>query len=460
MRILLVAPRSYNPKQMYREYPLGIGFLGTLLKQDGHEVRIWDQNVEGLEDDGLWQLVAEFQPQIAGFSVITPNYPVARQQIRKLKQLQPDVWILAGGIHATLFPDDLIADGADVVVLGEGEPVILQLVAGLAEGLDLGSLPGLLFRARTGEVIRTPGHSQTSSLDDLPFVDRSLYNLPQYTHHSMLASRGCPHHCAFCCNYTGTVRNDGVAIRQHLRVIAEMEHLRDTYGAREIFFADDIFLLRKHDILEFCKANAARRVGVKWIGQMRADRVDTAVAEAMRAAECQRIYFGVESGSDRILRDAKKGMTTAQIRRGIRAAADAGLRVKTGWIYGLPGTLEEQYESIPFMLDMRPHEISIHQLIPFPGTIYYNDPSRFGIRIADPKGFESFCYGGLDGDIQFDYLSHGQLLQLLEDTASALEAAGYVSSDKAGPGAEYIYTTPLSRSSMNVFRAAAPVLTA
>ena len=107
---------------------------------------------------------------------------------------------------------------------------------------------------------------------------------------------------------------------------------------------------------------------------MRADRVDPAVAEAMRAAECQRIYFGVESGSDRILRAAKKGMTTAQIRRGIRAALDAGLRVKTGWIYGLPGSLEEQYESIPFMLDLRPHEISIHQLIPFPGTSLLHRP--------------------------------------------------------------------------------------
>jgi anaerobic magnesium-protoporphyrin IX monomethyl ester cyclase len=460
MRVLLVAPRSYNPKQMYREYPLGVGFLGTLLKQNGHDVRVFDQNVEGLSDEGLFQLVAEFQPEIAGFSVITPNYPVARQQIGKLKQLHPEVRVLAGGIHATLFPDDLMADGADVVVLGEGEPVILELVASLAEGRDLGGLPGLLFRAATGEVIRTAGHSQTSTLDDLPIVDRSLYNLPKYTHHSMLASRGCPHHCAFCCNYTGTVRNDGVAIRQHLRVIAEMEHLRDTYDAREIFFADDIFLLRKHDILEFCKANAERRVGVKWIGQMRADRVDTAVAEAMRAASCQRIYFGVESGSDRILRDAQKGMTTAQIRRGIRAAFDAGLRVKTGWIYGLPGTLEDQYESIPFMLDLRPHEISIHQLIPFPGTIYYTDAARFGIRIADPKAFESFCYGGLDGDIQFDYLSHDQLRQLLEDTAEALEAAGYVSSDKAGPGAEFIYTTPLSRNSMNVFRPAAPVLAA
>src|SRR5208282_5863569 len=146
------------------------------------------------------------------------------------------------------------------------------------------------------------------------------------------------------------------------------------------------------------------------------DSVDRAVAGAMRAAGCQRIYFGVESGSDRILREAKKGMTAAQIRRGIRAAMAAGLRVKTGWIYGLPGTLQEQYESIPFMLDLRPHEISIHQLIPFPGTIYYREPARFGIRIANPKAFESFCYGGLDGEIQFDYLSHGQLRQLLEDT--------------------------------------------
>src|SRR5262249_33635253 len=162
---------------------------------------------------------------------------------------------------------------------------------------------------------------------------------------------------------------------------------------------------------------------LRWIGQMRADRVDSAIATAMAEAGCQRIYFGVESGSEKILRDAKKGMTKDQIRRGIIAALKAGLRVKTGWIYGLPGSLEEQYESIDFMLELRPHEISIHQLIPFPGTIYYSQPHQFGIRIGDPKCFESFCYGGLDGQIRFDYLSHSQLIQLLEDTSRALEAA-------------------------------------
>ncbi len=452
MKVLFAVPRSYNPKQMYREYPLGVGFLGTLLQQNGHQVRIFDQNVEGLEDSALFKAVTDFQPDVVGFSVITPNYPVAKRQLRYLKQRFPELSLLAGGVHATLFPQDLLEDGADAVVLGEGEPVIVELLRHLEAGREPHDLSGLVFRTASGQVVQTKGRSHVTLLDELPFIDRSLYNLSRYTHHSMLASRGCPHHCAFCCNYTGTVRSDGISVRFHEQVISEIEYLHHSFGAGEIFFADDIFLLRKHDILEFCRAYARRNVGVTWIGQMRADRVDAEVAAAMRRSQCQRIYFGVESGSDAILRKARKGMTTEQIRHGVRAAIDAGLRAKTGWIYGLPGTLEEQYESIPFMLDLRPHEISIHQLIPFPGTIYYTDPARFGIRIKNPKSFESFCYGGLDGDIQFDYLSQQQLEKLLHDTVAALEAAGYVSSDEAGPDADFIYTTPLSRNSMNVFR--------
>jgi radical SAM superfamily enzyme YgiQ (UPF0313 family) len=452
MKVLFAVPRSYNPKQMYREYPLGVGFLGTILKQQGHEIRIFDQNAEGANDAALLNQVADFQPAVVGFSVITPNYPVARQQMRALKIKYPDLHLIAGGIHASMFPEDLIADGADAVVLGEGESVIAELLACLSEGRDPNLVSGLVFRNRAGELVRTPGWSQTSALDDLPFIDRTLYNLPRYTHHSMLASRGCPHHCAFCCNYTGTIRNDGVAIRGHEKVIDEMQHLRDAFGAQEIFFADDIFLLRKQDVHQFCRSCSARSLGLRWIGQLRADRVDRAIATAMAEAGCQRIYFGVESGSEAILQRARKGMTKDQIRRGVRAAIDAGLRAKTGWIFGLPGSLAEQYESIDFMLELRPHEISIHQLIPFPGTVYYQDPARFGIRIANPKAFESFCYGGLDGEIRFDYLSHEQLVKLIEDTACALESAGYVSSDRAGAESEFIYTTPLSRNSMNVFR--------
>jgi anaerobic magnesium-protoporphyrin IX monomethyl ester cyclase len=452
MRVLFTVPRSHNPKQMYREYPLGVGFLGTILQQQGHEVRIFDENVERGSGGNLFEQVAEFQPAVVGFSVITPNYPIARQQIQQLKREYTDLPVIAGGVHSSLFPEDLLADGADAVVCGEAESVVVELVSRLEAGQKLDGLNGVVYRNQSGETVRTAEWPPVPFLDDLPVVDRTLYNLPRYTHHSMLASRGCRHDCAFCCNYTGTVRNEGVAVRQPDKVISEMRHLRDSYGATEIFFADDIFLLRKRDILQFCRACAAQRLGVRWIGQMRADRVDTQVAEAMKGAGCQRLYFGVESGSDPVLRRANKGMTTGQIRRGVRAAMAAGLRVKTGWIYGLPGSFEEQAASLDFMLELRPHEISIHQLIPFPGTVYYASPERFGIRIADRKAFESFCYGGLDGNIQFEYLSQAQLVRLLEDTGRALEAEGYVSSDKAGPNSEYIYSTPLSTNSMNVFR--------
>jgi radical SAM superfamily enzyme YgiQ (UPF0313 family) len=458
MKVLFAVARSYNPKQMYREYPLGVGFLGTILKQQGHDVRIFDQNAEGVPDAALLNHIADFQPDVVGFSIITPNYPVARQQMRAIKREYPELHLIAGGIHASMFPHDLIADGADAVVLGEGEAVVTQLLECLTSGREPGHISGIVYRRRDCETIKTNGWSQNSALDDLPIVDRRLYNLPRYTHHSMLASRGCPHHCTFCCNYTGTIRNDGVAIRFHERVIDEMQYLRDTFGAREIFFADDIFLLRKHDIRQFCASCTARDLGVNWIGQMRADRMDRAIATAMKQAGCQRIYFGVESGSDAILQRARKGMTKDQIRRGVRAAIDCGLRAKTGWIYGLPGSLDEQYESIEFMLELRPHEISIHQLIPFPGTVYYSQSEQFGIRIANPKSFESFCYGGLEGDIRFDYLSHQELVSLLEETAEALESAGYVNSDNAAAQSEYIYTTPLSRNSMNVFKPAPQAL--
>jgi radical SAM superfamily enzyme YgiQ (UPF0313 family) len=190
---------------------------------------------------------------------------------------------------------------------------------------------------------------------------------------------------------------------------------------------------------------------MQWIAQMRVDAVDREVAAAMRSAACQRIYFGVESGSDAILRRIRKGIDRETIQRGILSAKEAGIRVKTGWVFGLPGTLEEQYEAVSFMRDLRPHEISIHQFIPFPGTPYYERAAEHGIRIRDPKDFASFCYGGLSDNISFAYLSRNELEELLRYTVAVLESEGYVSSDRATSQDEYVFSTPLNEFSMNVF---------
>jgi len=452
MKVFLIVPRCLNPKQMYREYPLGVGLIATALRQQGHDAAVYDQNAEGADDELLFARLHRFAPHVVGFSVITPNYPVARRQIARLRSQCPGVFLLAGGMHANLFPEDLIADGVDVVVLGEGQAVTAALLDCVRDGRTWRDLPGLVYREGRGELVRTPPAAENRAQSDLAIIDRDVYNLPLYTHHSMLASLGCPYHCKFCCNYTGTMLRAGVSIRPSVRVIEEMRYLAERYGAERVFFVDDVFLLHRRNILDFCRRLAEDRLPLQWIAQMRVDAMDRQVAEEMAAAQCQRVYFGVESGSDAILRRVGKGIDRETIRLGIQNAKSAGMRVKTGWILGLPGTLREQYESLPFMREVRPHEISIHQLIPFPGTDYYNRPADHGLRIRDPKDFESFCYGGLSDNISFDYLSHAELAELLEHAVEVLETEGYVHSDRATAEDQYVYSTPLSWRSMSVFR--------
>jgi len=450
--ILFVVPRSLNPKQMYLEYLLGVGILGTILENENYNVKIYDGNAEDFELMEYLSQNDSFTPDIIGFSIITPNYPVAKINIQQLKNKYKNIKIIAGGVHSTLFPEILLNDGVDVVVKGEGEQVIVDLVQCLMTNNNLENIEGIVFIDNNSKVIIKESHRKKINLKDVPIVNRNLFNLEKYTHHSMIASRGCPYKCNFCCNYSGTILQKGTSVKKYSDIIYEMKYLEDKFNAKDIFFADDIFLIKKSDILDFCKEYNEADLNVEWVGQMRADTIDEEIAEAISNAGCKRIYFGVESGSENILKTSRKKLTKQQLLNGTGYAKNAGIRVKTGWIYGLPGSIEEQYESIDFMLEMRPHEISIHQLIPFPGTPYYENPEEHGIIIKNKSNFESFCYGGISNNIQFEYMTQEQLEKLLIDTALALENAGYVSSDKATKGDEYIYSSPLHKKSMDVFK--------
>jgi anaerobic magnesium-protoporphyrin IX monomethyl ester cyclase len=451
MKVFLLVPRCSNPKQTYREYPLGVGMIATALRQRGFETIVYDQNAEGPDDEKLFARLAEHRPEIVGFSVITPSYPIAKQQIRRLRRERPEVFLVAGGVHAGLFPEDLLADGADAVVAGDGCGAMAALVEKITCRAPWQGLPGVFSRDAAGRIVAPGSPAKRLDGEDIPIVDRDVFNLPLYTHHSMMASLGCPYRCLFCCNYAGTMSPDGVTVRTCDALFQEMRYLTDRYGAKQVFFADDVFLVSRGKVLEFCRRFEQEHLEMQWIAQMRADAVDLEVAEAMREANCRRIYFGVEAGSDAILRRIRKGIDRAAIQRGIQSAKDAGIRVKTGWVFGLPGTLAEQYEAVSFMRELRPHEISIHQFIPFPGTPYYDRPAEHGIRIRDPKDFASFCYGGLSDNISFDYLSRNELEELLRYTIAVLEAEGYVSSDRATAQDEFVFSTPLNEFSMNVF---------
>ncbi|MEM7874758.1 radical SAM protein [Morganella morganii] len=451
MKILFVVPRSFNKKQMYKEYPLGVGILATLCRQNGHETLVYDGNVEDGEGENVELWVEAFQPDVISFSIITPNYPVAKMQVLKLKDIYPSAIYIAGGLHPTLFPELVLKDGYDLVCLGEGERRFPMIIDAIENKEGFYHIDGVLFNDGS-TTFKNPMTGERVDLNRLPFVDRNVFNLKRYTHHSLVASRGCPYKCNFCCNYSGTILQKGLSVSPATRVLDELEYLEKTFNASVVFFCDDIFFVKRKEILKFCAGYKERGLSLKWIGQMRADTLDDEIAVAMAQAGCQRLYFGIESGSEEVLVSTNKRLTKAQMLAGTNAAKKAGIRVKTGWIFGLPGTLADQKASIDFMLNMRPHEISIHQLIPFPGTPYYDSPEQFGIRIRDKLDFESFCYGGISGNIQFDYLTEDKLIELYFEAAKRLEAAGYVASDKANLDDEYLYSTPINNNFMPVFR--------
>ena len=454
MKVLFVVPRSFNAKQMYLEYPLGVGLLATILRQNGHDTLIYDGNAEESAGEKLADWVKSFQPDMIAYSIVTPNYPTAQAQIKVLKNDYPETLFIAGGVHSSFFPEDLLNDGFDLVCIGEGEARILDIVNAHKTDSGFDHIEGIAYKTKdhiSGYIVK-PATPIKTDIQSLPMVDRNVFNLDRYSHHSLMASRGCPYKCNFCCNYTGTILQKGLSLSTACKVLDELKYLEQEFNAKEVFFADDIFLIKKKEILKFCDGYQERELKIKWIGQMRADTIDDEIAAAIAKSGCKRIYFGVESGSDAILARVNKKADKQKLLKGINAAKNAGIRVKTGWIFGLPGTLEEQYESIDFMLEMRPHEISVHQLIPFPGTPYYMEPEKHGITILDKKDFKSFCYGGISDNIRFSYLKESELVELFKVTGDKLEAAGYVMSDKAGPNDQYLYSTPLSKKSMTVFR--------
>jgi len=451
MKVLFIIPRSLNPKQMYKEYPLGVGLIGTSLKNRGVQVSIFDQNVEGGNEQDVLNLVRKFVPDIIGFSLMTPNYPVAKSLIRNIKIEFSNILIISGGIHTTIFPKDLLIDGSDIAVCGEGVQSMLHIVDYFQKKISFDKLPGVT-KTDMGYILKLNNSIYPQNNIQKYYIDRSLFNLNKYTHHSMFGSIGCPFNCFFCCNYSGTILKKGLKIRQYQDIINEIIYLRDSYNAKQIFFVDDIFLINKYENKKFCTEMIKRKINMSWIAQMRANAIDYDLASLMAEAGCLRIYFGVESGSDQILKSSAKGLSTKEIRKGIKATQKAGIRVKTGWIYGLPGTIEEQYASLKFMLELLPNEISIHTLIPFPGTEYYINSHKYGIRIIDKKNFKSFCYGGIDDNISFDYLQKSDLLKLYEITEQELEKSGYINSDLVtDPSEKYVYTTPFTSKTLSVF---------
>ncbi|MFC1847083.1 B12-binding domain-containing radical SAM protein [Chloroflexota bacterium] len=416
MDILLInSPVKRRNRHAGLAPPLGLLYIASVLHKAGYGVRVIDLNIiAGTETDQLQALIGQSHPKIVGISTLTETYPTALKIAQITKQLNPAVYVVMGGAHPSVMPNEVLsAETVDAVVKGEGEYGMLDLADCLIRGKGvLADISGIAYKV--GKDIRTNAERDfIINPDELPLPARRLLPLDKYEcPATILASRGgCPYGCRYCA--VNNIWKGKRRFRQPERVVDEMlQILRDGVSS-EIIFVDDIFTLNSRYVLELCKVmkNTGQRL-ITWRCTTRADLIDEDLLEEMHEAGCTGITYGVEAGSQKILEVMDKRLTLDQVRTAVISALDKGMRVTCAFMFPHPEDTEETVrEQISFMkmLTDLGAEISLSFTTPLPGTDYYEHADELGIKILADK-WDDFDMSHLL--ISNRYLSQEKLAEL------------------------------------------------
>jgi anaerobic magnesium-protoporphyrin IX monomethyl ester cyclase len=404
MRILLIDPPFYRFISYYnRFFPLGLAYLAAVLRDNGHEVLIYDADAnkekahdmdfsaleekypQYIENIGklahpIWmelrEVLNEFKPDLVGISVFTTKIASAFTAAQVAKSLSPDTPVVMGGPHPSVKSDELlkIAPFVDFAVRGEAENSFVQLVQVVERKGGYGDIDGLSFRA-DGQIHHNPSASFIRDLDRLSYPARDLLlNKNSYTSEDMglmMSGRGCPFECTFCSS--AGVWGRGIRFRSVENVIGEMRQVCSSYGTVQFSFKDDIFTINPKRVLEFCRAIKNEKLRVNWDCNARVNLIDEQLLAEMKSAGCNGIKVGIESGSDRILKDVmKKSITVAQVKHAAQIIRKAGIHWTGYFMMGLPTeTEQEMLATLELMRQIKPDFASLSVYEPLPGTRLY-----------------------------------------------------------------------------------------
>lgn len=339
MRVLLFnVPITFNSWQN-TEAPMGIAYIAALLKENGHEVRIKDFDAERFSKRVVFDLVDEFRPDLAGISFRTPSFASAKTICSILKERQDSLHVILGGPHATAFPKETLhALEADMVVRGEGEFAMLEIIEALNRKGSLGQVKGLTYKV--GEDIYHNEDRQLLNeemINQLPWPARELLPVERYNIDVVLSSRGCPYACVYCDKIMSS-RN--VKYRSPEDVVAEIIFIMEKYKKSAFYFIDEHFLANKQRaeyILDLLlKARRDTGIKFKWACQARVDAVDERILRKAKEAGCYEIHYGLETGDEKELTFINKRTTLKQAEEAVRIAKKCGIRIRGNFMIGFP----------------------------------------------------------------------------------------------------------------------------
>ena len=397
MKITLVNP-PYPPNAHSHPpfIPLGIAYLGAVAEKAGHEVTVIDCQAERLTYEAFRTRIAQVPSDIVGVTSTTLLYNSAKELLAIAKEAHPKAITIIGGSHASFWDENALLESPslDIVVRREGEMTFLELLQRVEAKKSFGGVLGVTFRASEGKIVRNQDRPFIEDLDSLPFPAYHLLPLEAFhrmgkTIFPLTTSRGCVQWCDFC----STVRmfGRGYRMRSPKNVVDEMEQLQKTYGESQFTFYDDAFTVNRDHVLEMCHEIKTRKLKITWDCETRVDMVDKDLLAAMKDAGCIAVWFGVESGSEKILGQMNKKIKLDQTRLAFKTAQKLGLMTIASAVIGFPGETEETArETINFIKELNPDDIGFYVATPYPGTPMYELVKSSGwLRITDFNRYDT-----------------------------------------------------------------------
>ncbi len=379
MKCMLINPSNstvYGVKMALPYPPLGMLYVaGTVEKE--HDVCVYDYDVDIGDDKKLREVIEREKPDIVGITANTATFVSAKSIAKIVKDVDKDIKVFIGGIHATMCPDECIkVNYFDFILKGEAEYTALNLINHLKDN-KFDEINGLWYKIN-GEVIRNKDVDYIEDLDSLPFPARHLIKNPlAYLPSSarrlpvtiMMTSRGCPARCTFCC--TKHLLGFKFRFMSAERVVEEVRHCVENYGVKEIHLADDVFTFKKDRVFKIRDLMKESGLDVDFLlfNGVRADQVDIPILKALKDLGVYQLGFGCESGNQQILNNIKKGEKLETIRHAYKMTKEVGLETWAFFILGLPGETEETIkDTIKFAKEIDADYPKFHILKPYPNS--------------------------------------------------------------------------------------------
>lgn len=383
MNVVLLYPEVYEMarfKEQRKEFPpFGVLYLAAVVEGAGHHAVI--EKVSPLRTE-----LDLSQYDAVGFSLASSATYNLMLAARRTSSFDPSALIMVGGVHCNFYPEESLRDfGAHVAAIGESEKTILDLLQ-RRDDKQFADVPGTLWQGGS-QIHRERARPLIGDIDELPLPARHLLPQADFVMADRLAgtstrmahimlSRGCPFPCSFCASSQTKIQyRSGTSARR------ELTHLIESYGIEGFAIADDNFIVNKRKVAAIC--DSIEDLQLRWSALSRVDTIDAPLMRKMRQSGCIEIKFGMESGSETLLRAMRKNTTREDIRRAVHTAVDAGIEAKVFVIHGFPGeNLETTHETISLLDELSGEiaRVSLFRFVPLPGSQVYDAPESYGVH--------------------------------------------------------------------------------